>query len=159
MRDLAAVIVLALVACGDATGGGIDAPATGGDAAADAAGATGTVACGLINPMTCTAPAQACCDLPAPSNDLCYQTVGGICEGGQPVRCDGPEDCAGAVCCYVGGSSSCTSATACAAASGRAMCHDGPATGCAGGEACCSPTPGPTASPYGVCTPGGACPQ
>jgi hypothetical protein len=165
------VAVCAAAACGsnstsgeidarfDAAGSGaIDAPKGGPDA-----NAAGTVACGTLTaPTTCALPAMACCDFPpGTGTDYCYTVAGGICEGGQPIRCDGPEDCMnGEGCCYNASSgSSCTEVPTCAPSGGQIMCHVGDDSPCGTGGHCCElhSAGASGGSPFGTCHPG-SCP-
>jgi len=135
-----ALILVALVACGHR-----DARTDGSVTQPDGAVTSGTVACGAT---TCATPAQACCDLPPPSGDICYAVTGGICEGGRMLRCDGPEDCTGQTCCWFGGNSSCATVDACNT-EGQAMCHGTDATPCRTSEVCCEVA----GTPYSICKP------
>jgi hypothetical protein len=165
------VVVAALVAaCGgntpgsgsidaslDASASAIDAPKGGPDASA-----AGTVACGTPQqPTTCDLPANACCDFtPGAGTPYCYAVQGGVCEGGQPIRCDGPEDCTpGHACCYdPTGGSACSTTTASCGAGEQVMCHVGDDAPCAPNGICCPVGAGPSGdSPYGTCHVG-ACP-
>ena len=71
-----------------ATDGGAGTNATGG------AGGTGNIQCGTSQ---CSGPSQYCCDN-YNEPDECLAS-GATCVYGVVVECDGPEDCAGQVCC------------------------------------------------------------
>lgn len=156
MRAILVSIAVVLAACGSGS-------TTGGDARRDAIGA-GTVACGTATaPMTCSLPDEACCEFaPGAGTDYCYPAQGGVCEGGAPMRCDGPEDCIGGEsCCYSSTSagSSCTETPTCAPGGGQIMCHLGDDTPCGAGGVCCElGSGGPSSgSPFGTCRTG-SCP-
>lgn len=165
MRWMLALAIVA--ACGSkSTTGSVDAAGdavvTGTDARAGIDGAAGVVACGTATqPMTCALPQQACCDFaPGTGSDYCYAVSGGICEGGAPITCDGPEDCAGSErCCYKSTGSTCTAGPDCApgGSGGQIMCHVGDDAPCAPNGRCCSLHVGPTSAPLGACRVG-ACP-
>jgi hypothetical protein len=160
---------LTLSACGSTTTGpgtvdaAHDASTTGADARGDAAAAS-AVACGTtVAPSTCALPDQACCDFaPGGGTDYCYAKVGGICEGGAPITCDGPEDCgSNQRCCLTAGGAACTAGPDCApgGSGGEIMCHVGDNTPCAPNGVCCQlHSVGPAGdSPFGSCRVGG-CP-
>ena len=163
------VIVLMTAACGSkATTGSVDARF---DASAvvidtrpgDGGPGAGEVACGTPQaPTTCPLPGNACCDFtPGAGTDYCFSVTGGICEGGQPIHCDGPEDCQnGEGCCYNASSgSSCTETPTCKPSGGVIMCHVGDNTPCAANETCCElhATGASSGGPFGTCHPG-SCP-
>jgi hypothetical protein len=144
MRGSIIAIVLVATACGSkATTGGVDSRFdASGSGAIDAPAGASVVACGTpAQPTTCALPGMACCDfVPGGGTDYCYQVQGGVCEGGQPIRCDGPEDCAiaGESCCYTSsGGSMCTETPTCAPGGGSIMCHVGDDSPC-GGQHCCA---------------------
>ncbi|HTJ41034.1 MAG TPA: hypothetical protein VL463_03035 [Kofleriaceae bacterium] len=164
------VIAIMAAACGGSTTGGIDAQkydsvVTSTDAKAGIDGAPGALACGTPQaPTTCTLPTQSCCDFaPGSGTPYCFEVSGGVCEGGTPLHCDGPEDCtSGQRCCYKAGSgSTCTAGPDCApgGSGGEIMCHVGDDTPCAPNGVCCElHGAGPSGgSVFGTCHVG-ACP-
>jgi hypothetical protein len=163
------IVVVTLAACGSkSTTGSIDARLDGAAGVVDSPtggldGNAGVVACGTPQqPTACALPANACCDFaPGAGTPYCYAVQGGVCEGGQPIRCDGPEDCMnGEGCCYnPSGGSSCTEIPTCAPSGGEIMCHVGDDSPCGTGGHCCElHSGGPSSgSPFGTCHPG-SCP-
>src|SRR5688572_30740086 len=145
------VILLAAAACGDDDGTAIDG-APGADAEADAAADAPpgiadappgtpdappggpTVECGTA---TCDVGTQHCCvEAMAGTMTFTCVDIGTACAGSE-IGCDGPEDCAGEVCCAQGGGP--MFETVCAAACmgmAETVCHD--ATTCGTGELCCA---------------------
>ena len=159
MRGALSAVVLVLAACGGRSSTGTaDAPPGGPDG-----GRADVVACGTAaQPTTCALPDMACCDFaPGAGNDYCFPVAGGVCEGGAPILCDGPEDCSGGdICCYQPNTgSSCAPPVECMSGGDAVMCHVGDTSTCDAGESCCGlHASGPSSGgPFGICRVG-SCP-
>jgi hypothetical protein len=110
-----------------------DAAGSGGDPDAAGGGGGGEIACG---DTTCTGGQICCVTTGGPGGFTSECTAADACKG-NPVTCDGPEDCGDGVCCGSfgdgGGGAACESADTCM----TVICHDD--GDCLGeGETCCS---------------------
>jgi hypothetical protein len=135
LRILAIAVVLA--ACGGSGNEKLDAPSSGDASNADAPGGGD----GSVGVDAAIAPGPAClattCMLGQEECCLGAQTVckpTGTCPT-QPFACDGPEDCAGAVCCFVNNNGSRCQTNNC----GAIACHVD--ADCPAGAPKCCPKP------------------
>ena len=165
MRYLTKLILVgavAIAACAAPDERMVDAPGSGGDAAAsgdggiDGAANGNGVLCARAD-QSCVAPTPQCCDL-ATGIDTCI-AANGACAGDR-LECDGPEDCfVGQECCLFDGQGSrCLDEGICGTTGSisNEMCHV--QGDCDLNEMCCGTAPGPAIDLYSVCTQG-PCPQ
>lgn len=129
-----------------------DASARDGDAAPPIGGGPGSgqvVACGVMNPTTCSLGAGERCCILEPGIDHCFgpgedcACTGPNCRA-TVASCDGPEDCEGEkVCCGSfadGGYTSIGCKESCSREDEREICHPG-GQACSRSGASCTPSP------------------